>query len=440
MFHSIQQRLFSKTDNSPLVAFRIFFGFLMALHSILAITEGQVYRNFIAPPFTFTYIGWEFLGLLAGQGMYICFGLMALAGFCVMVGYRYRLSALVLASLWTGVYLMQKVDYNNHYYLMVLLGWFMVICPAGSRFSANAAMGLTKGSNECPSWVIWLFLFQISVVYFFAAISKLDKDWISGRFLEIMFSRYRDHQYLGFLYGSKWFCIFIAYAGFLFDLLIVPALFWKRTRTLALIASVMFHLFNSYTFRIGIFPYLGLSLTVFFFRKIKFIPEAASVHQEFNAVPGIQSRQKIIFYGLLLYAVLQLFLPLRHFLYPGNVFWTDEGYRMSWKMMGRTKSGTVLFKVTDVTGKLIRYVDPEEELSPTHRMWLAGSPDMIWQYAQRVASANKRHYADELKVYAISSVSLNRRPYRPLVDSTINLAGIKWERFRHSDWIMPLPD
>ena len=64
---------------------------------------------------------------------------------------------------------------------------------------------------------------------------------------------------------------------------------------------------------------------------------------------------------------------------------------MSWKMMGRTKSGWVKFKVTDAEGRLKEYIDPVKELSTTHCMWLAGSPDMIWQYAQRI-----RKYQDKI--------------------------------------------
>ncbi len=89
-------------------------------------------------------------------------------------------------------------------------------------------------------------------------------------------------------------------------------------------------------------------------------------------------------YGLLLYVLFQIILPLRPLFFPENVFWTDEGYRMSWKMMLRTKSGSLHFKVVDSALDKTWDVDPSKYFAPAHVMWLSTSPDMIWQYAQHI--------------------------------------------------------
>lgn len=424
--------LFRETDNRMLAIFRMLFGLLMAMHCILAILKGQVYRNFISPPFTFNYIGFDFLQPLPGQGMYIFFSLMALAALMVMIGYRYRFCSLVMACMWTIIYLMQKMDYNNHYYLMVLLCWMMAFVPAHHRFSVDAHSGFAEQKNVCRQWVPILFIGLLAIMYVFAGISKFDPDWLSGRFLEIMFSRYRNHTFLSGIYSNSGFALLISYAGLLFDLLIVPALLWKKTRNAAFLLSCCFHLFNSYTFHVGIFPYLGIALNLFFYMPIQ-----TSLKEPQSITTGHTPYQRLIRIALPLFLTIQLLLPLRHFIFPGNVFWTDEGYRMSWKMMGRTKSGWVKFKVTDAEGRLKEYIDPAKELSTTHCMWLAGSPDMIWQYAQRT----KKKYQDtnnmRVKVFAVGEVSLNRRKPQPLIDSTINLAEQTWQPFRHSAWILP---
>ena len=108
---------------------------------------------------------------------------------------------------------------------------------------------------------------------------------------------------------------------------------------------------------------------------------------------------------------------------------------MSWKMMLRTKGGTVYFKVVDpVSGKTWK-VDPAEKFSPVHVMWLSISPDIIWQYAQRVEQDFAKKGFPGVKVYAIGQVTLNREKARPLVDTTIDLAKVEWHPFRHSTWI-----
>ena len=68
----------------------------------------------------------------------------------------------------------------------------------------------------------------------------------------------------GFL-QQKWLHYVLAYGGIVFDLLIVPLLLCRRTRAWAFSIAILFHLFNSVVFQIGIFPYMSIALCVFFF-------------------------------------------------------------------------------------------------------------------------------------------------------------------------------
>ena len=126
---------------------------------------------------------------------------------------------------------------------------------------------------------------------------------------------------------------------------------------------------------------------------------------------------------------------MRSWFYPGNVFWTEEGYRMSWKMMMRTKSGALYFKVKDPVSKKIWKAEPAKIFTPRQMMWLSISPDIIWQYAQRLKKEFEEKGIKNAEVYAIGWVSLNRSKPMPMIDSTVNLAAVKWKPFRHSTWI-----
>ena len=94
VINSWQQKLFQllykPVDNSPLILFRICFGFLLFCHCISYILKGKLFTYFIEPPFTFTYIGFEFLQPLPGNGMYFYFALMALLALLIMLGAWYR--------------------------------------------------------------------------------------------------------------------------------------------------------------------------------------------------------------------------------------------------------------------------------------------------------------------------------------------------------------
>ncbi len=438
--NKLKQQLFSHTDNSTLVLFRIVFGFLLFYHCVSFVSSGQLYENFIQPPFTFTYIGFEFLQPLPGHGMYFYFGGMAILALMIMTGTFYRVAITGFTFLWLLVYLMQKSAYNNHYYLMLLLCMLMCFMPANTYCSVDASRRPDIKTLSCPRWIYLVFIAQTAIIYFYAAINKLNADWLSGKFIAIQLERMHTRRITGDLYANEFFQQLIIYGGFLFDLMIVPLLVWKKTRYYAFFLFCGFHIFNSYTFHIGIFPWLSIAMGLFFLapekiRQVFFKDKVAVRDLTLSEKP---SAQKTIFvYGLFIYLLFQLLLPMRSWFYPGDVFWTEEGYRMSWKMMLRTKSGKIKYKVVDPASGRTWIHDPALLFSPAHVNWLAICPDISWQYAQRLESDFRRKGFNAVAVYAIDSVSLNRNASQLLLDSSVNLAGVEWTAFSHSPWIMP---
>ena len=211
----LARNLFFPADNSALILFRILFGFLLFCHSISYMVNGQVYNNFIQPPFTFTFIGFEFIQPLPGTGMYFYFSFMALLGLLIMAGAWYRFSIIAFTLLWLVIYLMQKSGYNNHHYLILLLCFLMIFMPANAYYSLDVKRKKVAEKYDCPKWINWIFILQVFIVYFFSATSKLSApDWFSGKFLDIQFSLLRKHHLVGIIYRQSWFPMLIAYGGF----------------------------------------------------------------------------------------------------------------------------------------------------------------------------------------------------------------------------------
>jgi len=439
------QLVYKPVDNSPLILFRIGFGFLLFYHCISFIQQGKVFIYFIEPPFTFTFIGFEFLQPLPGNGMYFYFGLMALFGLMIMLGAWYRFSMVLFTLLWTGIYLMQKSGYNNHYYLICLLCWLMCFMPANKNYAIDVWRKPQIKEYTCPHWIPLLFITQTAIVYFFAATSKLNGDWLSGKFIALQFEGLSKHHWLGFIYGNSVFQQMICYGGLLFDFFIVPLLLWKKTRKPAFALFCLFHLFNSYSFRIGIFPYLSITMAVFFFnaetiRKIFFRKEPAIPVAQPTTV-NLNPGKKLLAFFLAVYLIFQLYLPMRSWFYPGNVFWTEEGYRMSWKMMLRKKTGTITFKLHDPVSGKTWVDDPLQKFKPQQVYWIAICPDIAWQYAQRLKKDYNKKGFPHLEIYAIDSVRLNNSHPQLLINPNVDLATIQWQVFRHAAWLMPFnPD
>ncbi|WP_088340297.1 HTTM domain-containing protein [Robiginitalea sediminis] len=435
----IRDFLYSRIDNSPLVVFRICFGLLLSLETFGAIATGWVRRNLVEPEFTFSFIGFEWLQPLPHPWMYVYFVVMGLLGLAVMAGYRYRFSMAAFTIMWTAVYLMQKTAYNNHYYLLVLICALMCFMPAHRNLSLDVRRNPTWRSDTMPAWVKWLVIGQLGIVYTYAALAKLYTDWLDFSFIGLLMQSRAGYPVIGPLLQESWAHQAIGGFGIVFDLLVVPALLWRPTRNFALAASVFFHLFNSIVLQIGIFPYLSLAFILFFYpgqtiRK-RFLRGREAVVKNAPVLPGYHRWATA---AMALYLGVQLTLPLRHHFIPGDVLWTEEGHRLSWRMMLRSRQGAIRFRVVDKSTKWSREINLKEHLTPSQIHKVMAYPDFIWQFAQYL----KQHYREqrrEVAVYARGQVRINTRPFHPFVDPETDLASIPWDPFRPSPWILPAP-
>ncbi|WKN44679.1 HTTM domain-containing protein [Tunicatimonas pelagia] len=427
-------------DNSSLILFRVAFGFLIAAEGFGAILTGWVGRTYVEPAFTFNFIGLDFLQILLGETMYAVYGLMGVAGVMVMLGYRYRLAMLTYAVLWSASYLLQKTSYNNHYYLLMLLCWVMALMPAHRYYSLDVQQNRVAKSLTCPRWCTVVFVVQLFIVYTFASLAKIYPDWLAGIPVGLWFGGKADFWLIGPLLQQEWLQTMVVYGGIAFDGLIIPALLWRKTRPWAFAIGVFFHGFNSAVFHIGIFPYLAIALCVFFFPPTQvrqvFFKRKPSVTSEVVTQTNYSLPTWIMALGIIYFAW-QVYLPLRHYLYEGNVFWTEEGHRLSWRMMLRTKAGSVRFMVEDKATGEIWWEEPRDHLTSKQSRKLATHPDMIWQFSQYLEKTyQEKGYAD-VAIYAHGKVSLNGHKRAPLVDSSVDLADVSWQPFRHATWIYP---
>ena len=431
--------LFKKVDNAQLLVFRVFYGILVAAESFGAIATGWVRRTLIEPKFTFNFIGFEFLQPLPGNGMYIYFALMGIFGILIMLGYRYRFAALGFAILWTGVYLMQKTSYNNHYYLLMLLAYIMAFLPAAASFSLDSRIKPTTKKEWMYNWCRWLIIAQLFIVYTYAAIAKLYADWLDFSFVELLLKGKKDYALVGAFLQQAWVHKSVAFFGIFFDLLIVPALLWKRTRKFAFVAAIFFHLFNSIVFRIGIFPYLSLAFCLFFFEpktiRNLFLREKKWSVPITGTLPGHANWTTV---AILVYLIIQIALPIRHHFIGSDVLWTEEGHRLSWRMMLRSRAGTIRFRVVNKKTKAITRVNMNDYLTKKQRRKVACYPDFAWQFAQYL----KKEYAqkgEDIAVYVTSKAKVNQGEYAPLIDPKVDLASVKWHHIKPNPWVLPYP-
>lgn len=424
--------LFKNIDGSALIAFRILFGFLIACESVLAISHGWIDAILIQPDFTFTFIGFEWLQPLPGNGMYYYFGLIGLTGIGIMLGFRYRVNIILFTILLSGVYFMQKAVYYNHYYLLLIISFLLIFLPANQEKSLDVKFGLVTKKETLPQWISLTFITLIGILYTYAAFAKFYPDWLNGTFTKILLQRITTRPYLLELFSQKWFYVSFAYAGILFDLFIVPLLLYKRTRNLAFLASIAFHFFNSITLGIGIFPFLALSFTVFFYEpekiRVFFFRERIKIDNTFNYY-----EKKLMHYLIIPFMIIQLLLPLRHHLIKGDVLWTEEGHRLSWRVMLRERIGTIKIKIVDNMTKTETIYDHHKNLTYIQAKQLAVKPDFIWQYCQKIKEEYK---GKDISIYIDCMNSINGNTSKPLINPNYDMAKAEWNYFWHNEWIL----
>lgn len=432
--------LFKHIDNSSLIVFRIIFGLLCFLESVGAIFTGWIKRTLIDPEFTFSFIGLEWLQPLPGNFMYVYYFVMGVFGLLIMLGYKYRLSTIMFTIFWAGTYFMQKASYNNHYYLLILLSAIMIFQPANTNYSLDSKNNPNIKQVSMPNWCRLVFIIQMFIVYTYGAIAKIYPDWLDTTFIDILMKSKQHYFLVGELLQHKWVHYFLAYGGILFDGLIIPLLLYKPTRKWAFFASIFFHLFNSFVFQVGIFPYLSLAFILFFFKPKTihgiFLKKKPFYNENEVIIPTYKNAFITVFS---IYFLVQIALPLRHHFIEDSVLWTEEGHRLSWRMMLRSKQGFAIYKVVNNKTQKPTIINLNDYLTNKQIHIASTKPDIIWQFSQRLKNIYAKK-GEDISVYVECKISINGKPYHQLINPDVDLAAVKWDVFKHSNWIMPHPE
>jgi vitamin K-dependent gamma-carboxylase len=447
--------LFEPVDISFLVFFRILFGGIMLWEVYRYFTHGWITRYYVEPALTFTYYGFSWVKPWPGRGMYIHFFVLGLAAACVMVGFLYRFAAPVFFLGFTYFFLLDQTRYLNHFYLVCLISFLMCFLPAERAFSVDGLLRRKIRSDVAPAWTLWLLRAQVGIPYFYGGIAKLNSDWIHGG--EPMRSWLRPLTGMpgGSVFAGDWVVYSFVIGGLMLDLLVVPLLIWRRTRPFALAAAILFNLINAVIFDIGIFPWLMLGALLIYFppdlpRRFAraFMspaevfdnpqPSQASVSPKTNGERrSLSTSQKLVLGLLASYLFVQLLLPLRHYLYPGNVSWTEEGHNLAWHMKLRTKSGEAVFTITHPRSGQTWTIKPKDYLKPHQLMKVITKPDLLLQFAHYLAAEKRREGYEDVEVRAHVMVSLNGRQPQLLIDPNVDLVK-EQVSLLPARWIVPL--
>ncbi len=429
---------------ASLVTFRITIGAMMVFSTLRFWRMGWIEDHYIKPVFHFKYYGFQWVEALPPFWLYAVHIVLVLAALGVMVGYRFRVSGFLLFTTFTYTELIDLTYYLNHYYFVSLALLLLMISPAHKYFSVDA-LRTKQEQTHIPR--IWIFTFQLllAIVYTYAGLAKLNYDWLINALpLKIWLPAHDKFPLLGFLFGWQYAPYLFSWFGMFYDCTIVFWLWNHRTRPWAYVTVIVFHLLTGILFQIGVFPLVMIAATLIFFSEqwhIKILnwlkhqlryPKLSIVNCQLSGTTTAYLTLFIIFFAF------QLLFPLRYMLYPGNIFWTEEGYRFSWRVMLMEKAGTATFYVKDTNTGREGTVVNSEFLNAHQEKQMAMQPDMILQFARFLHQHYEQKGVTNPQVRAEVYVTLNARPSQLLIDPTVNLSAIN-DGWQNKTWILPSP-
>jgi hypothetical protein len=448
VFNSITTYLKHPVKAAPLAVFRILFGGLMLFSTIRFLSQNWVETYYIRPTVHFKYFGFEFVRDF-GEYTYILYAITLLASFGILIGYKYRWSAVLFFLSFTYCELIDKTYYLNHYYFVSIIGFLLIFLPANAYFSVDAKRHSKIAFTHIPRYNIFVIQLMLCIVYFYAGLAKLNSDWLLRAMpLQIWLPSLYDLPLLGDLFQKQWMHYVMSWSGMLYDLSIPFLLFYKRTRLFAFLLVVVFHVLTRVLFPIGIFPYVMISSTLIFFdatihekiitglRRLFKIGHSSKI-KSLRWTPNLKN-QTIAFIFIVFFAF-QLIFPFRYLLYPNELFWTEEGYRYSWRVMLMEKGGYVQYKIVNPETKNWFYVNHHKFLTEYQEKQLRTQADFILEFAHFLEGHFRTKGIKNPEVYVDSFISLNGRLSQRFIDPNIDLTKIK-DSWKHKDWILPFND
>ncbi|PSN30216.1 Vitamin K-dependent gamma-carboxylase [Blattella germanica] len=347
--------------------------------------------------------------------------------FGIMLGLYFRISCIAYIIPYWFIFMLDKTAWNNHSYLFGIISILLLGSNAHHFWSLDILLGRVKRNYPVPVWNYFILRFQIFILYFYAGLKKMDRDWLEGYSMRNL--SYHD-----------------VFAPF------------KRTGMFPYVCLVTMPIFCNANWPRKILKYFSRSKYASrnngkekekqkLKEEFKEGCEFNKIHEEFPK-GVITWKQKLVVFLLITHMGLQMFLPYSHFITKGYNNWTHGLYGYSWDMMVHTwDTVLVLVKVVDhETGKE-HFLDPEAWVQSSR--WEKHG-DMVVQYAQCLQRKLLKGISDDgekteqyelsknISIYIDVWCSLNGRFQQRMFDPRVDLLTVNWSPFKEVSFLMPL--
>lgn len=307
------------------------------------------------------------------------------------------------------------------------MAFILIFLPANTNYSLDAKLGFTKRRKLVPAWTIGIIIFQLSIVYFYAGLAKLNYDWLfEANPLRIWLAPHTNLPVIGSLMDETITAYLFSWGGAIFDLSVPFLLLNKKTRLFGYSLVIIFHSLTSLLFPIGVFPLVMIISTLVFFSEdfhqkilVFLFGETKIEERHYVSKPSKFKWLLIAFIGF------QLIFPFRYLLYNNDLFYTEQGYRFSWRVMLVEKAGYANFKIHPFQDERSIEINNLDYLTAQQEKMMSIQPDFILQYAYYLRDIYEEKYGTKVAVKADVFISVNGKPSQRFVKKDLDLSTLK---------------
>ena len=425
---------------------RILFGAILLWDCFRYIRYDRIYRYYVEATWNYPYFGLDFIQPLPEPWIYVAWAFTGIFAFLVMIGLWYRAAIIGFTLVFGYFFLLDKTQYLNHNYLVLLYAILLCMAPAAKAFSVDAWRRPETRSAFIPRWPVAAIKLQTEIILIYAGVVKITDDWLRGEPLRMWLQNRADEVFFGPLLYYDWVILAGAWGTVALHILGAPLLLWKRTRLAVFLIYCSFHISNSVFFNIGIFPWITIAITLIFFapdwpqqlaRRFLGVFETLPP-QPVPVRPVVPALGKGLLVVLMVWFAVQIAVPQRQILFPNHVGWTGDGHRFSWRMRIYDRKAEAVFTVVVTeTGERIE-IDPLDLMSRRQARAVMTRTDLIHMFAGYLEDAAIEEGLGEVEVYARIEKSLNGRPRQLYVDPDVDLTAVRYQWFRPDPWVLPM--
>lgn len=273
----------ARVDGGSIALTRVVIG----VAALLQMVDSAVILSRILDPTMMQVPSWGWLPVLSPDWLPLYLLLWCVAALAFSVGWHTSLAGPALCLVLGYSLVIDQQSYSNHVYLLILVVGLLTLAQSGNRLSVDGWLGKTRAT--VPLWPIVLLKIQLSIVYFFAAVAKLNLLYFSGAVIGVNVS----HGWIIPLPDAlhRWEVLMpLAVASIAAELFLALAFWSPRHRNVAVCVGVAMHATIALTFPAD----TALALTAFglimFALYLQFLdPAALKANLSRSYRPSIQS-------------------------------------------------------------------------------------------------------------------------------------------------------